>query len=320
MSAVKQVAIWAATTLLAASAAAADGGALRVLMIGNSFAFSVMAELPKIVESQDKYKLDITCMHIGGCSLQRHIREYERAVADPTHRPYRIYRFVSGQGRLPMKPGNLPEMLKEAPYDLITIQQASPSSFLAESWIPWGDNLVALVREKQPSAKIMIQQTWSYRSDSPRLKNYGFTSDGMYEKIRAVYDERAKHFGFELIPTGDAVQLFRAKSAVRFEPYPAAELKKFEYPRLPSYKGDVVGRHSWVRRRKGGKYVLKADTIHLNPDGQYLQGCLWFGVLFGADVRKIAYAPEKLSGAEAELLRECAALALEGRKAKPEKE
>ena len=320
MSVVKQVAGVAGTAVLAVSAAAADGEALRVLMIGNSFSHSVMAELPKIAESQDKYKLDITCMHIGGCSLQRHIEEHERSAADPKHRPYRIYRFVSGKGRIPAKSGNLPEMLNEAPYDIVTIQQASPLSFRAKSWEPWGDKLVALVRGKQPGAKIMIQQTWSYRSDSPRLKNYGITSDEMYEKLRKVYDERAEHFGFELIPTGDAVQLFRAKSAVRFEPYTAAELETFAYPKLPSYKGDVVGRHKWVKNRKGGKYVLTADTIHLNPDGQYLQGCLWFGALFGADVRKIAYAPTRLSRAEAELLRDCAALALEGRKAKPAKE
>ena len=111
--------------------AAAAEKPLRVLIIGNSFSVSTMHELPNIMNAQDKHKLDITSMYIGGCSLERHINEYEKAVADPSHKPYKIRRFVSGKQELEEYKSNLPEQLAKEPYDIVTIQQASPSSWRA---------------------------------------------------------------------------------------------------------------------------------------------------------------------------------------------
>lgn len=289
-----------------------SGEPLRVLVIGNSFSRSLIRELPQVMAAQSEYDLDLTDLYIGGCSLERHINEYETAVADPEHKPYRIDRIAPGGVLEPDCMGNLPEMLKGRTYDLVTIQQASPFSFRPESWTPWGDRLVDIVREALPGVKIVIQETWSYRPDSPRFADWGIDSPTMFKWLREVYLERSRHFGFEVIPTGDAVQTFRRRSEFRFAGFDPERVARIEYPQLPPAGGDIVGTYRW-KEDENGVPVLTLDAIHLNRAGEYLQACVWFGALFGADVRAIEYVPDHLSVKQAALLRECAALALEGK-------
>ncbi len=285
---------------------------LRVLVIGNSFSRSLIRELPGVMAAQNRYSLDLTDMYIGGCSLERHVNEYEAAVADPEHKPYRIDRIAPGGIREPDYLSNLPEMLAPGSvYDLVTIQQASPYSFRPDSWAPWSDRLVAVVRKALPEAKIVIQQTWSYRPDSPRFADWGIDSAMMFKYLREVYLERSRHYGFEVIPTGDAVETFRRRYGFRFAGFDPARVARIKYPQLPPDDGDIVGSYRW-KEDENGVPVLTLDAIHLNGAGQYLQACVWFGALFGADVREIRYVPEHLSAQKAALLRECAALALAG--------
>ena len=292
--------------------AAAAEKPLRVLVIGNSFSLSMMHELPNIMNAQNKHKLDITSMYIGGCSLERHIKEYETAVADPSHKPYKIRRFVSGKKELEESRSNLPEQLAKEPYDIVTIQQASASSWRADTWTPWGDKLITLVREKQPKAEIVIQETWSYRSDARSLARWKITNEEMYRKLREVYRERAKHYGFRMIPMGDAVQIYRKLAPVKYVPPTPAELAALKYPQTLEDRADTAGRDRWIK--KNGKWTFKMDSNHLNRRGEYMQSCVWYGFLFNEDVEKIAYTPEYVKPAEdAKLLRKCAALALAGK-------
>ena len=310
----KKVWVLLLTAALAFGAAAAEKKVLKVLMIGNSFSVSVMKELPNIVDAQDVYALDITSLYIGGCSLERHIREYEAAKADPEHRPYSVSRYVTGQGRLKRFKGNLIMALDAQKYDVVTIQEASPRSFFSDGWTKYGDRLVAIVREKQPQAKLMLHQTWSYRSDALRLKQWKLSQDAMFEKVRAIYADRAKHFDCGIIPMGEAVQIWRRKAPVSYRAVPASKLKEYKRPKAPSYKGDVVGCHRWRPSKKAkGEYRLICDSTHLNRDGEYLQGCVWFATLFGADAEKITYKPKYLKPAEAALIRKCAAEAVAGK-------
>ena len=285
---------------------------LRVLVIGNSFSRSLIRALPQIMAAQSRYALDLTDMYIGGCSLERHVNEYETAVADPEHKPYRIDRIAPGGVLEPDYMSNLPEMLKDRTYDLVTIQQASPYSFRPDSWTPWSDRLIAIVRAALPEVKIVIQETWSYRPDSPRFADWGIDSDMMFKYLREVYAERSRHYGFEVIPTGDAVETFRRRSDFRFAGFDPVRVARIRFPQLPPDGGDIVGSYRW-KEDENGVPVLTLDAIHLNRAGEYLQACVWFGALFGADGRAIRYVPDHLSAQQSALLRECAALALEGK-------
>ena len=76
----------------------------------------------------------------------------------------------------------------------------------------------------------------------------------------------------------------------------------------------MVGSWRWSRRKRSSpERKLYRDATHLNPDGEYLQGCVWFAVLFGVDATKIAYRPAYLTSREAELIRRCAADAAAGK-------
>lgn len=117
-----------------------------------------------------------------------------------------------------------------------------------------------------------------------------------------------------MIPTGDAVQLFRKYTPVK---YRKPEEKTFEYPDLPSREGDVVGAASWAKpkgkEKEGGREAMKLriDTNHLNPDGEYLQACVWFSFLYGEPVDKITWTPKNMKPDLAALLRKCAKEAVE---------
>ena len=310
----KKILLMLLSAVLVSSVAAEDKKPLRVLIVGNSFSLSVMRELPHIMDAQKEYALDLTSMYIGGCTLERHIAEYEKAKKDPEHRPYSIDRYLTGQGRLKRFKGNLIEMLDAPAYDVLVIQQASPKSFDIKSWEPWGDQLVAILRAKNPQAKLLLHQTWSYRLGTPKLKEWGFDQRGMFEQVKKVYADRAQHFNAGLIPMGEAVQIYRSKTTpTKLNKLPKEELEKYTFPKRPPYRGDVVGSYRWVNNRKQKKVVITYDNTHMNPYGEYLQGCVWFGKLFGADVTKITYKPKYLKPADAELLRQCAADALAGK-------
>ena len=53
--------------------------------------------------------------------------------------------------------------------------------------------------------------------------------------------------------------------------------------------------------------VLRIDRIHLNDKGKYLQGCVWYMILFGEKAEDIKC---DFSKPEEKLLRECAAQAV----------
>ena len=286
---------------------------LKVLMIGNSFSICVGTYLPQIVKSVPGHKLELTSAYIGGCTFDRHSDNLKKAEKDPAFKPYGIVVWSSDSVKpIRRDKGNVNDLLKNNQYDIITIQQGSPKSWDYATYQPFADELIAYIRKYQPNAEIVIQQTWAYRSDSPRLKpnpkaRWDFDQTGMYDGIRASYAKLAEKYQFRVIPVGDAVQKYRKYTPVKFQP----STEKFEYPTQPSAAGDVVGSAYWKKDPKTGKNSLRFDYIHLNSNGQYLQACVWFAFLYGEPVRKIAYVPKAIGAGEAALLKKCAQEALD---------
>ena len=58
---------------------------LKVLVIGNSFSQSLMAQLPACAKALPGVELDFATLVIGGCSLERHWGNVEKSV-DPDDR------------------------------------------------------------------------------------------------------------------------------------------------------------------------------------------------------------------------------------------
>ena len=286
---------------------------LKVLMIGNSFSDTVGVYLPKIVKTSG-HKLELTGVYIGGCSLEQHSRNLTAAEKNPEHRPYRITVWNSDDPENPrIRKGNVNELLTRNRYDVISVQQGGSRAPFRETFHPHLEHLLGYIREKQPEAEIVFQQTWSYRIDDPRFKphpnpKFDFDQTGMYERVRDVYRELASVCKMRVIPVGGAVQRFRKNSPVKFR-IPAKPPVYPEQP--PSWKGDPVGITFWKENRETGKPELKSDLVHLNRFGQYLQACVWFSFLYGEPAEKITVVPKGFSEEECILLRKCAQEALE---------
>ena len=268
----------------AAKPAEPAGKTLKVLMIGNSFSEQMVKSMPPIAKDLG-LRLDICSMYIGGCPLERHWKNISS-----TNAPYGVTRSIDGKRQETFK-GNIPAVLKGETWDIVTIQQASHFSWKPETYHPWGDELVRYIRENAPGAKIVVHETWSYTPWDKRLKGWGITQDEMYEKLHAAYTDFAKGYGFDIIPTGTAVQLVRRELPVKYTEN--------------SLGGDVVGSAKFVQNEDGA-WVPKGDVFHMGSSGNYLQALVWTAKLFGVDVTKCTYAPPGMDPERAAFLRRIA--------------
>ena len=281
----------------------AEAKSVKVLIIGNSFSVSVMNHLPKASQAMPGCELSVVSMYIGGCSLQRHWENVEKA-GDAAFKPYDIRTFGFG-GKPVGKKANIPELLTAERWDVVTIQQASHESWKPESYHPYADRLIAKIKELAPQAEIVIQQTWSYCNADDRIRmpgaKWGFDQSGMYDRLTANYAALAKQYGLRMIPTGHAIQLYRQALPVTFVPPTGEALRAMTPPALPEMGGEVVGKYHW--QKKDGADTIRCDTIHLNNAGEYLQACVWLSFLFGVDVNTLTYSPENIP--HAALIRSC---------------
>lgn len=259
----------------------------KVLMVGNSFSRSCRSYLPAIVRSLPECELKLEIAYIGGCSLQRHIQEYETTQQDPDHRPYTD---IADQ------PASLQEFLKRDRWDIISIQQASHCSWQPATYQPWAEKLIGIIRETNPQAEIIIQQTWSYNAGdvriNPQQPEWGLDQAGMFSCLDAAYRQLARQYGFRVVPAGLAVQLTR-KDSPRQLPRMDEDFKNSLIYPVPLPETEDAAGACRYKDTDDGK-VLSVDTIHLNSYGQYLQGCVWAGFLFKVSPESITFEPSEL--------------------------
>ncbi len=277
-----------------------DAKSLKVLTIGNSFADSVFLYLPKIVKAQDDCELKLERANIGGCELDRHWKYICESESDTSKKHYKG------------KTKTMREMLESDKWNIVTIQQASHKSWIPESYYPFAKNIYDYIKKYAPTAEIVVQQTWSYRSDSPRFtkaSKWNIDQTEMYNRLEKNYAKIAKELNVRVIPTGLCVQNARAMQDKPFVNYDPSLLNTLRYPDLPSQAGAVVGK-LWWGKNKEGKLVIKKDFIHLNERGRYLQSCLWFGFLFDKDPVDIKFIPQEIDNNDAVFLRKVASKTL----------
>ena len=272
-----------------------DDQGVKVLMIGNSFSICLLNHLPQVAADRG-CKLDLASLYIGGCSLERHWQNVVSNGVSETFRPYLFGRNRFGtytQGK-----ANVCDVLKMAKWDIVTLQQASHFSWKADTYHPYGDKLVAKIRELAPQAKIVVQETWSYTPWDKRLAAWGIGQDEMYAKLHEAYGAFARPYGFPVIPFGTAVQEWRRRLPVKYTEN--------------SFGGDVVGGRSRAKedqfkRDSSYKWVPNGDVFHLNEKGEYFQALVWAKCLLDVKPTDVGYKPEYVTDDEAKLMKEIAA-------------
>ena len=200
------------TLVLTATPAAARkyGETLRILAIGNSFSDDGMEHLPAILEDMGIENVELARLYVGGCTLERHYNFYNNEEA-----AYLFYHSKAGENKW-VKADEKVTMqyaLAMGEWDIITLQQASGVSGLYNSYVPYLEQLIAIVSKAQPQAELVWHMTWSYSTDSNHgeFPNYDRDQMKMYNAITECVHRLLKDYKAidKIIPSGTAIQSLR---------------------------------------------------------------------------------------------------------------
>ena len=125
---------------------------LRILAIGNSFSDDGTEYLPGLLEAAGIHNVIVARLYIGGCTLQRHCKEYESAGKD-----YIYYKSTKNVWETVSKEATILDGLKDEPWDIVTLQQASGYSGKYDSFVPWLPKLIDIVRKEIIAASTHIR-------------------------------------------------------------------------------------------------------------------------------------------------------------------
>lgn len=234
----------------------AQNDVVKILAIGNSFSEDAVEEHFHSLAKEEGVTLIIGNMYIGGCSIERHVNNLRTDKAE-----YK-YRKITAEGVKSETPDfSLSKALADEEWDYVSVQQSSPYSGQADSYVLLPE-LVQYVRERVPEdAVIMFHQTWAYakHSDHKAFPNYDRDQMKMYNAILKVGQEviaPMKEIDI-IIPSGTAIQNART-----------------------SILGDDMTR----------------DGYHLSrPAGRYTAACTWLEAVLGINPVGNAYYPEGMT-------------------------
>ncbi len=225
---------------------------MKILSIGNSFSVDAHEYLCRIAKAAG-VELYAVNLYIGGCSLEMHANNL-KADAKAYKRSINA---VFDDARVAIK-----ESLLSEKWDVVTIQQVSQLSGVADSYEPYAAELLAAIRAYAPQAKICFYQTWAYEIDSDHggFVNYNRSQSKMFQMITEASEAFCEKNGLTLIPSGRVVEALRHTEA-------------FDYA-------------------NGGKSLCR-DGFHMSYDyGRYAAGATWFQTLTGVPASKSTFAPE----------------------------
>lgn len=254
----KIVVICMCILLLLAGGTYAQQKTVRILAIGNSFSQDAVEQYLHELAEAEGISTIIGNMFIGGCSLERHVKNAR------DNAPAYAYRKIGTDGKKREKGKmSLEAVLADEDWDYVSLQQASPFSGMYETYEASLPELIEYVKARLPKkTKLMLHQTWAYASTSRHsgFKNYNCNQLTMYQAIADAVKKAAKANKIKIvIPSGTAIQNART-----------------------SFIGDHLNR----------------DGYHLDVKiGRYTAACTWFERIFKHNVVGNPYAPEGLDEA-----------------------
>ena len=222
---------------------------LKILAIGNSFSTDSMQYLYEILKDGGVEEIVLGNLYYAGCSLDQHFKFGKADSAD-----YTYYKHT-GRGWIKTQNYKMSQSLTDEKWDYVSLQQTSKTCGLTNSYSKL-DEMIAMVKEKCPDAKLIWNMTWAYQQDSthssfPNYKNDQMT---MYNMIIDVVNTVITPLNFDvMIPCMTSIQNART-----------------------SFMGDTLTR----------------DGYHLDYYiGRYIAGLTWYAAITGGSVDDIKYNP-----------------------------
>lgn len=221
---------------------------IKILAIGNSFSVDAMQHLYTVLKAEGVEEIVLGNLYIGGCTLDKHAAKMVSGAKD-----YKYYKNTTGEWvTTPM--ASLLDGLQDESWDIITMQQGSAKSGIADEYQPHLDQLIAFVNENKtnPEARLYWHMTWAYQGDSDHtaFPNYGNSQQAMYLGIvNALQQAVEPTEAFSgLLPVGTAIQNART-----------------------GFVGDTLTR----------------DGFHLSDLGRLVASYTWYAVLDGQPLNAI---------------------------------
>lgn len=222
---------------------------LKILAIGNSFSTDSMQYLYQIMKDGGVEEIILGNLYYGGCSLDQHYQFFTKDSAS-----YKYYKNTTGDWKV-TENYKASSALTDEKWDYISLQQTSKTCGLANSYSRL-DDMIAIVKEKNPDAKLIWNMTWAYQQDSTHTSfpNYNKDQMTMYNMIINVVNEVITPLNFDImIPCMTSIQNART-----------------------SFMGDTLTR----------------DGYHLDYYiGRYIAGLTWYAAITGCSVEDLTYNP-----------------------------
>ncbi len=257
------------TLLLLLACASLQAKVIKVLAIGNSFSEDAVENYLYELAAAQGDSLVIGNAYIGGCSIDRHVNNLKTGNA-----AYAFRKIVGGK-KTDTKKSRLDSIIVNEPWDIITLQQASPLSGQPESCANLGElKRMVLELATNRNVEIVWHLTWAYpqKSRSGAFKNYEGSQEIMYKAIVNTAKQVLPSVGIRrCIPSGITIQLAREDL------------------------GDCMNR----------------DDIHLsNSLGRFAAACTWCEFLTDKSVIYNSYWPNDISGYDVKVIHKAAHNAL----------
>lgn len=226
---------------------------IKILAIGNSFSEDAVEQYLYDLAHEEGIPVVIGNMYIGGCSLQKHMKNARG------NKPAYRYRKIGPDGKMIEKKGtSLEKALKDEDWDYVSFQQKSGNSGIYSTWEESLPQLMDYVRTLVPKkTKFVIHQTWAYAEDSDHgdFKNYSNDQMVMYNSIVDAVKRSARLTKVRIVvPCGTAIQNARTTDL---------------------------------------KNMTTRDGYHLDLKvGRYIAACTWYEKIFGKKVIGKNFAPQ----------------------------
>lgn len=266
---------------------------LSVLMIGNSFSVD-MSEYLRDIAAQNGEKVTVGILNKGGASALWHAQRIE--TDDPKGEGIGFTYNGTTSSFI-----NLKTALSDYDWDVVILQNWSGSAWSYDvtsaaynsEWKEPFTTLANYVRENEPDAKIMIQETWAYE------QSYNNTNRAeMLAQNQRIYNQIAEDLqetlGYkpELIRSGDVfgAAIAYVKNGVQIfnTTYDAS---KHQFAGGKDYSvGDGSSLLSNADAAEG-KITLHRDGFHAGHAGRYLLAANAYATIFNKSVSGNPFCP-----------------------------
>jgi len=253
---------------------------IRILTIGNSFADDPTAYLAGIA-ALDGIEMIIHSANIGGGGFGHHWTAWS-ATNDADRRKY-----VGGTK-------TIDDFLDYNTYDFITVQQVSQNSGKYETYTDgYADKMLKYLREKQPTAEIVLQATWAYEKGSTHFgfANYNKNQETMHN---AIVDAVTKYCDYAKdLKTDSGKSISLDGKPLRYIPTGTAFMNARANPMFDTeyiHKDSTLPVDENPRVDTTVVRTLHRDSYHCSFNyGRYLAALTWYACLTGNSVLDNTY-------------------------------